>query len=379
MNDLQLALLAVAAALLVALFVWSKWQERRALKRFQQSLHEGVGDALLSSAAAAPMQRKVGTDPDFRQVLSAELNSVRREPTFAGAAPGAAPAAVPAAVPAQAEPPIAAEPGAAAEWVEDPMLDCVLELRCAHAVDGVAVFDAAAPLAQAQLPLPVHVVAWDARSQRWVRPDRFGFYAELLVATQLAHRRQQLGEIEIARFLAAVEQIALRLDADFDAPEATHIRELATGLGETCVRFDVQIGLTLESSSGPWDGVRLSHAAALCGMQHSDGHRWERRDESGRVLFTLVPSSLLTDRMTLELDVPLAPVEGDPLRLMFSAATQLAASLHARLVDDNGRPIDAASVAAIEAQLLALIVDMRAAGIEPGGERALRLYGAPGA
>lgn len=375
MNDLQIALLAVAAALLVALFVWSKWQERRALRRFQQSLQSGVEDALLTPAAASALQPAAHGPADFRRVLDAELNVQRREPTFEPGSRDPAPAAH--AGEADAEPTAEAEPDAAPEWIEDPMLDCVLELRCAHAVDGVAVFDAAAPLAQSQLPLPVHVVVWDARTQRWVRPDRFGFYTELLVAVQLAHRRVQLGEIEVARFLSAVQQVALRLDADFDAPEAAHIQTLASQLGETCARFDVQVGLTLESASGPWDGVRLAHAATLCGLQHANGHHWERRDASGRMLFRLVPLSLLTDRLMLELDVPLAPVEGEPLRLMFSAAKQMASTLRARLVDDNGRPIDAASIAAIEAQLQALVAEMRAAGIEPGGARAARLYGAP--
>ena len=365
MNDLQLALLAVAAALLVALFVWSKWQERRALKRFEHALNDGVEDALLTPAARA-------AGSDFGQVLNAELNAVRREPTLAAATPGTSEAGE-----AQSDEADEASPAQdSAEWIEDPLLDCVLELRCAHAVDGVTVFDAAAPLSQARLPLPVHVVAWDARTQRWVRPDRFGFYTELLVAVQLAHRRVQLSDIEIARFLSAVEQVAMRLDADFDAPETAHIASLATQLGETCARFDVQVGLTLESADGPWDGIRLSHAASLCGLQHADGFRWVRRDASGRTLFSLAPSSLLTDRMMLELDVPVAPAQDEPLRLMFSAATQMASTLRARLVDDNGRPIDAASLAAIEAQLQALIAEMRAAGIEPGGARALRLFGA---
>jgi hypothetical protein len=53
----------------------------------------------------------------------------------------------------------------------------------------------------------------------------------------------------------------------------------------------------------------------------------------------------------------------------------LATQLSARVVDDNGRDIDAASLAAVEAQLQALLGEMRAAGIEPGGARALRLYG----
>jgi hypothetical protein len=45
------------------------------------------------------------------------------------------------------------------------------------------------------------------------------------------------------------------------------------------------------------------------------------------------------------------------------------------VVDDNGQPIEARSVQAIERQLVEVCEQMRSAGIEPGSTRALRLYG----
>jgi hypothetical protein len=59
---------------------------------------------------------------------------------------------------------------------------------------------------------------------------------------------------------------------------------------------------------------------------------------------------------------------------MFGAATALAADLGARIVDDNGQPVDAASLAGVEARLEALYADMRHAGYEPASPRAVRLY-----
>jgi hypothetical protein len=91
-------------------------------------------------------------------------------------------------------------------------------------------------------------------------------------------------------------------------------------------------------------------------------------------LFTMTSSSLLVDRLSLELDVPLAPPGADPLRELFAATDRLASLLGARVVDDNGRPIHAGSMAAIAEQLDKLYADMRAAGIEPGSQRAQRLY-----
>jgi hypothetical protein len=59
---------------------------------------------------------------------------------------------------------------------------------------------------------------------------------------------------------------------------------------------------------------------------------------------------------------------------LFGLSNQLATQLNARIVDDNARPIDSQSVAAIEAQLTKLYEQMRNAGIDPGGDRARRLY-----
>ena len=60
--------------------------------------------------------------------------------------------------------------------------------------------------------------------------------------------------------------------------------------------------------------------------------------------------------------------------MLFAAAHQLAARLNARVVDDNGRVVEATAQSAIEAELEKLLGDMRAAGIEPGSMRARRLY-----
>jgi hypothetical protein len=254
------------------------------------------------------------------------------------------------------------------------MLDWVLELRCAHAVDGVTVFDAAAPLARMESALPVFLVAWDARTQQWVEPDRFGFYSELLAATQLAHRKHRIDEIGASRFIAAIQQVALALDADFDAPDVKRVVELASDLDQLCARFDVQIGMTLNAPAGTWDAARVNQAATSAGLVAIDPLRWACVSTDGQVLFTLRASALPTSTLALELDVPLVPVAADPLRTLLRVADALAMDLGARLVDDNRRPVNAASLSGVAEQLDSLYAEMRAAGIEPGSARAQRLY-----
>lgn len=356
MSDLQLALLVLAAVLLVALYGYGKWQERQALKRMDESLRGGLGDALLQAppAAAAPARPPA-------QRIEPRL-TLPDEPSAC----------------AQATPAPLALSGLSSQWIEDPLLDCVLELRCVHAVDGVVVIDAAVPLSHLNLPLPVFLVAWDARAQQWVQPDRFGFYSELLVAVQMASRRHALDDIEASRFVAAVQQVAVALDADFDAPEVGRIVALARDLDRLRSRFDVQIGLTLEAQGGAWDAHALRAAAEQAGLVQTADARWQRfaeGDEAGGwPLLAMSCEALPAHRIALELDVPVAPPAAAPLDALFAAAGDLAARLGARIVDDNGRLIHPGSMPAIAEQLDKLYAEMRAAGIEPGSLRAQRLY-----
>jgi hypothetical protein len=59
---------------------------------------------------------------------------------------------------------------------------------------------------------------------------------------------------------------------------------------------------------------------------------------------------------------------------MYAAASVIALDLGVRIVDDNGQPVDAASLASVERKLEELYERMRQAGYEPGSPRALRLY-----
>lgn len=390
MTDLHYALLAVAGVLLVLLYGYNKWQERRMLRELDASLRGGVGDPLMQSgpprqpsgsvAAAAAATAGAGAAdatpgmpvPAPVEVTDLPLSALyggRVEPRFEMPAAAESVGAEADAAPTAAETAAAAS---APRWVEDPMIDWVLELRCAHAVDGVAVMEAVAALQRQKFALPVFVAAWDARTQQWVHADRFGFYSELLAAIQLANRRVALDAIEASRFLSAVQQLAVALDADFDAPDVARVCAAADALAATCARFDVQIGLTLEASAGRFDPARIAAAAAAAHLVAAGAGRWERRDADGAALFTL--ASAASERLALELDVPLAPAASAPLRTMFATAESLAASLGARIVDDNGAPVDAAALAAVEAQLEALYAQMRQAGIEPASPRARRLY-----
>jgi hypothetical protein len=389
MTDLHWALLAIAGVVLLALWLYGKWQERRVLARLHTALRQGVGDPLVEDRAATVTARTVAParriEPRLDAATPAAVGAVVGSPREATPDIGTDPAPPAIASPAVAvdEAPVTApaDPGAEPPayalpdgWTEDPLLDFVIELRCTHAIDGVAALEARGQLERLQLPLATHLAVWDAKAQQWTAPDRFGFYTELLVAVQMAHRQGALGEIDAGRFVAAVQQIALDIDADFDAPDVPRLVAQASELDRLCAQFDVQVTLTLEAGEAKWPSELVKSTAAEAGFSAAGSGRWEQRGPTGGLLLAMNADALPATRLGISIDVPLVPPEGSPLSKQFAVADQLAARLNARVVDDNGRPVQREAHFAIAAQLAGLYEQMQAAGIQAGSERARRLY-----
>jgi hypothetical protein len=339
---------------------------RRIEPRLDAATPAAVGAVVGSPREATP---DIGTDPAPPEIASPAV-AVDEAPVTAPADPDAEPPVTAPADPG-AEPPAYALPDG---WTEDPLLDFVIELRCTHAIDGVAALEARGQLERLQLPLATHLAVWDAKAQQWTAPDRFGFYTELLAAVQIAHRQGALGEIDAGRFVAAVQQIALDIDADFDAPDVPRLVAQASELDRLCAQFDVQVTLTLEAGEAKWPSELVKSTAAEAGFSAVGSGRWEQRGPTGGLLLAMNADALPATRLGISIDVPLVPPEGSPLSKQFAVADQLAARLNARVVDDNGRPVQREAHFAIAAQLAGLYEQMQAAGIQAGSERARRLY-----
>jgi hypothetical protein len=373
MTDLHWALIAVAVALLLALWIYGKWQERRTRARIDAAMRQGVGDPL----AQGPRNASAPPGGIARRIEPRLESQAQEAPEVVAAGEEASEEPAP---PAEPEDTAAAERAEASAyalpdgWVEDPLLDFVIELRCSHAIDGVAALEAKGQLERLQLPLPTHLAVWDAKSQQWTAPDRFGFYSELLLAVQMAHRNGVLGEIDAARFVATAQQIALGVDADFDAPDVPRLVAQAAELDQLCARFDVQITLTVEATQGPWTADTVQAAANEAEFAALGQGRWESRDERGEPVLALTVASFPTERLAVSIDVPVVRPEGQPLVKQFAAADRLAMRLNGRIVDDNGRPVQREAHFSIAAQLAGMYEQMHAAGVEAGSVRAKRLY-----
>ncbi|MEP6608833.1 MAG: hypothetical protein ABJA83_09150 [Burkholderiaceae bacterium] len=360
MSELRWTLLLVAAALLVALYVYGKWQERR--YRIDDAAAENDADSNPSLSSLASASRHARHAPP------------RIEPTMGMAdADSALDRSTSEPYAQSSEEPVGGTHSVGG-WIEDPLLDLMLELRCVHAFDGVAALEARGQLDRLALPLPIHLAVWDGKAARWSLPDRFGFYSEMLIAVQLATRRAALGEIDATRFIATVQQIAVSIDADFDSPDVTRIVQQAAELDRLCARFDVQITLTLEALTGAWSVDEVDAAARQAQLVRVKPGCWQLANAVDAPLLSMTTAAPTPNRLAITLDVPSVVAQPLPLPTLFATARNMADRLGARVVDDNGRAVESAAQSAIEVELERLTAEMRAASIEPGSRRARRLY-----
>jgi len=111
------------------------------------------------------------------------------------------------------------------------------------------------------------------------------------------------------------------------------------------------------------------------------------QEDTGVVLFTL--QNMTDEAFTAErlrtgsmpgviflLDVPRVADPAKAFDQMKLAAKRMAHTVGGELVDDNGRPLNDAGLAAIREQVAAADAALRRYNIEPGSPRALKLFAA---
>ena len=193
---------------------------------------------------------------------------------------------------------------------------------------------------------------------------------------------------DIEQFLRLGAQVGSEMAAKCDVPDAEDAAHRAEELDSFCADLDVQIGLTIvKGDLGQIAGTRLRGVAEASGFRLTPaGHFDYVQDETGKTLYSL--QNFKQEPFTVEglrtlsipgvvflLDVPRVaePVRVfDQMRLVAKRMTQ---TFEGVLVDDNRRPLNDASLAAIREQVQATAEALRAAHIDPGGPRAMRLFG----
>ncbi len=215
-----------------------------------------------------------------------------------------------------------------------------------------------------------------------------GPWHEVAGCLLLANRAGAASRVEIEAFQRVVASVAASVGAPNTKVDVAAEADRAEELDRFCADLDVQIGLTiLKSELGQIAGTRLRGVAEASGFRLNPAGYFEySQEETGSTLYTIQnykqePFSIESLRRTSTpgivflLDVPRV---ADPVRVfdqMRLTAKRMTQTLEGVLVDDNRRPITDTSLAAIRSQVQATATALREANIEPGGPRALRLFG----
>jgi hypothetical protein len=280
--------------------------------------------------------------------------------------------------------PLGVAHGARDSAAPDPDIECVVLLQPAVPAQSTAL----GPTLARQHPKPVRWLGRRAAGLPWQVLDAApGPWPEIAACLLLADRSGAATRADIEGFLHAVADAAAQLACTCALPDAGDEAGRAEELDRFCADLDVQIGLTiLKPDLGQIAGTRLRGVAEAAGFRLDPAGQFDYVDETGNLLwrlqnyrpepFTLESlRALTTPGVVLLIDVPRV---ADPVRVfdqMRLIAKRLAQNLEGVLVDDNRRPLDDAALAAIRDQVQATVAGLRAAHIEPGGTRALRLFG----
>jgi FtsZ-interacting cell division protein ZipA len=358
MSDLQISLLAVGAAVVLCVYLFNLWQERKLRQRTEQAFAHEHPDVLLEDAGT-PVVKRV-------------------EPTITAEAPAEAIAPVIPATPVPAT--------AAAPLAIDPVIDYVAEVNLVSPVAGSGLRDELRALL-AESGKSVLAEGYDAASGDWVDAVGTLQFARLRFGLQISNRSGAISQAQLMDFLDAVTKWARVREGQVKSLDLEAAHAMAVQLDRFCADVDIAIGVNVVSADGrPFTGTRIRSLAELNALRLEPDGVFYARSEAGDILYTLdnhepmpfVPEqmrALHTRGVTFLLDVPRVAGALPAFDAMLTAARAFAAELGGTLVDDNRAQLSDPAIAAIRKQLEGILAKMEAGRIAAGSARALRLFG----
>lgn len=404
MSDLQIGLLVIGAAIVVAVLLFNWIQERRFRKQAAAAFQAPLGDALMQPGAV-PRETHKRVEPALREPVfdAGGLNEVAaaNEPHLqidsvlppAGASPASLEDAAPdlraaSSIPA---PPPPTQPRPAAPPVAAPPAPCdeLIEYRIRIGSDGVLAnvfadaFNHARALGKAVrwMGLPVGAAEWEE-----VQPWRDVRYQQVVVTMQLADRNGAVQEEQLSALCALLQATAQAHGLRIACGDVADAIERAQAIDRFCVDVDVLIGLNVVArGEGAVNLTRIVHEAESSGMVLGVDGAFQLLDSRGEPLYALcnhdaepfsatVIEGQTSQGITLQFDVPRVP---DGLKVfdgMVAFGRKLANEVGGILVDDNLRPLTDTGIEKIRTQLMKIYERMEARGVPSGSRRALRLF-----
>jgi FtsZ-interacting cell division protein ZipA len=383
MSELQIWLLVLGAAVVVAVVLFNWLQERRFRKQAEAAFELPSVDPL-ARPGATPRESPGRIEPALREPVfdvadATDLPEASEPRLHIEAEPVADLRAAPAA--ANTTPPAAT----AAPAPYDELIEYRVRLACEGVLANVFAdaFNRSRSLGKAVrwAGLPVGAAQWEA-----LQPWRDVHYQQVVVTMQLADRNGAAEPGQLGSLCDLLQETAqahgLRIACD-DAAEAL---ERAQAIDHFCVDVDVLIGLNVMArGEGAVNLARIVGEAVGNGMVLGADGVFQLIDSRGEPLYTLcnhdaepfaevVEDGQASQGVTLQFDVPRVP---DGLKVfdgMVAFGRKLANEVGGILVDDNLRPLTDTGIEKIRTQLAQIYERMEARGVPSGSRRALRLF-----
>ncbi|MFZ3016903.1 MAG: cell division protein ZipA C-terminal FtsZ-binding domain-containing protein [Gallionella sp.] len=416
MSELQTALLAIGFGVIVAVYVYGWWQQRKYRQKFGAAFKSAHADALYQesparslpeledepelpvpaaavehfvSAEEEAVEPVAETVDDFTPEEHASAETQVEEPTLDEEMSEEQPSeeAAPEEVATETGQVVAQDESCA---LLDLRSDFIVELNLAEPSPASALaglwqrkFDFGKPVLVCGLTL-----SGPSSGARWERAVAEGamLYSRFRIALQLVDRGGAISPAKLADFRDLVLGIARHIKADANVPDVPQTHQNALELDAFCADVDQMVGVNLVvPGERLLSGTRIAEAAVLQGLTLEADGAFHLLGAHGHSLFSLINIDSMpfqhhtlanhtTRGLTLLLDVPRVDSPAVQFDRMLVAAHGLARELQLNLVDDHRVVLSETGLARIRDQIVGVEAKMVDHGIAPGSAQARRLF-----
>ena len=234
----------------------------------------------------------------------------------------------------------------------------------------------------------VNVCGQNASRGKWekVIADSHLSYSAFRLGLQLANRSGAVSIARLSDFRDLAREIAAHLQAETDYPDVDVAATRALQLDAFCAEVDQMIGINLLPNGGiTLSASEIAQVAEAAGMNLQADGAFHLLDARGFTLFSLCNvedtpfqhhtfNHMRVKGLTLLLDVPRVEHPAKRFDDMVVLARRLAQELGAALVDDHRMVLSDVSLAQIREQVAVIAERMQSGDILPGSPRARRLF-----
>jgi FtsZ-interacting cell division protein ZipA len=400
MSELQAALLAIGFGVIVVVYAFGWWQQRKYRRKFGAAFKASHADALYQESAAKPAAAAVEhvvteIEPEVAEpqvgieivpsVTATETLSAEESAATEESAEELPVEEAPAIQPSAVQPSLAKALDESCALL-DARSDFIIELSLAEP-SPAAVLDG---LWQRKFDFgkPVQVCGLTLNAQHWERAiaESQTLYERFRIAVQLVDRGGAISAAKLGDFRDLVAGIAKHIKADVAVPDAHETHRHAIELDTFCAEVDQMVGINLvPPGERQLIGSRIAQAASMLGMSLEADGAFHALDAQGHSLFCLINhdskpfqhhtlETFSTSGVTLLLDVPRVAHPAELFDRMLETAREFARELQVNVVDDRRVVLSDGGLGLIRDQIAVVEAKMAENGIAPGSAQARRLF-----